>query len=178
MLYVSEVNPPIGKKPIDWMFLTNEPVLTLDDAWRVVSWYERRWIIEEYHKAMKTGCRIEDVQFTAVERLQPAIALVSGVALTLLTLRDASRRPDTTTRPASKLFALEYIEVLAVWRYGKLRSDLTVHDFYFALARLGGHQNRKSDHRPGWLVLWRGWTKLQYMLDGCRAVIRIKCGQT
>lgn len=176
VVYVSEVNPPIGEKPIDWMLLTNEPVLTLDDAWRVVSWYERRWIIEEYHKAMKTGCRIEDVQFTAVERLQPAIALLSAVALTLLTLRDASRRPDATTRPASKLFALEYIEVLAVWRYGKLRSDLTVHDFYFALARLGGHQNRKSDHRPGWLVLWRGWTKLQYMLDGYRAVKRKKCG--
>ena len=176
VVYVAEVSPPRGEKPIDWMLLTNEPVLTLDDAWRVVAWYERRWVIEEYHKAMKTGCRIEDLQFTAVERLQPAIALLSAVALTLLTLRDASRRPDASTRPASKLFALEYIEVLSVWRYGKLRSDLTIHDFYFALARLGGHQNRKSDHRPGWLVLWRGWTKLQYMLDGYLAVKRKTCG--
>lgn len=159
-----------------WRCPTNEPVVTVDDAWRVISWYERRWIIEEYHKAMKTGCRVEDLQFTAVERLQPAIALLSAVALTLLTLRDASRRPDATTRRASKLFAMEYIEVLSDWRYGKMRSDLTVHDFYFALARLGGHQNRKSDHPPGWLVLWRGWTKLQYMLDGYRTVKRKRCG--
>lgn len=176
VVYVSEVNPPAGEKPIEWMLLTNEPVLTLDDAWRVISWYERRWVIEEYHKAMKTGCRIEDLQFTAVERLQPAIALLSAVSLTLLTLRDASRRADASTRPASTLFALEYIEVLSVWRYGKLRSDLTIHDFHFALARLGGHQNRKSDHPPGWLVLWRGWTKLQYMLDGYLTAKRKKCG--
>ncbi len=125
---------------------------------------------------MKTGCRIEDIQFTAVERLQPAIALLSAVALTLLTLRDASRRPDASTRPASNLFATEYIDVLSVWRYGKLRTDLTVHDFYFALARLGGHQNRKSDHPPGWLVLWRGWAKLQFMLDGYRAAERKTSG--
>jgi hypothetical protein len=179
VVYVAEVSPPPeGEKPIDWLLLTNEPVLDLEDAWRVVGWYERRWVVEEYHKAMKTGCRIEDLQFTAVERLQPAIALLSGVALTLLNLRDASRRPDASTRPAVTLFALEYVEVLSSWRYGKLRCDLTIHDFFFALARLGGHQNRKSDHRPGWLVLWRGWMKLQYMLDGYLAVKRKKCGQT
>ena len=179
VVYVAEVSPPPrGEKPIDWMLLTNQPVLDPDDAWRVVEWYERRWVVEEYHKAMKTGCQIEDLQFTAVERLQPAIALLSGVALTLLNLRDASRRSDASTRPAVTLFALEYIEVLSAWRYGKLRSDLTIHDFFFALARLGGHQNRKGDHRPGWLVLWRGWMKLQYMLDGYLAVKRKKCGQT
>jgi len=177
VVYVSEVSPPPrGEKPIDWMLLTNEPVHDQEDAWRVVGWYERRWVIEEYHKAMKTGCRIEDLQFTAVERLQPAIALLSAVALTLLNLRDASRRPDASTRRATALFASAYIEILSIWRYRKLRSDLTVHDFFFALARLGGHQNRKGDHRPGWLVLWRGWTKLQHMLDGYLAAKRKKCG--
>ena len=69
-----------------------------------------------------------------------------------------------------------YIEVLSTWRYGKTRNDLTIHDFFFALARLGGHQNRKHDHRPGWLVLWRGWMKLQYMLDGYLAAKRQKRG--
>jgi hypothetical protein len=35
---------------------------------------------------------------------------------------------------------------------------------------LGGHQNRKNDHRPGWLILWRGWMALQYMFDGAEAL--------
>jgi hypothetical protein len=167
VVYVSEVSPPpAGEQPIDWMLLTNEPIHNADDAWRGVGWYERRWVIEEYHKAMKTGCQIEDIQFTAVERLQPAIALLSGVALTLLNLRDASHAEDALKRRATDLFSQEYVEVLSLWRYDKLQSKLSVHDFFFALARLGGHQNRKGDHRPGWLVLWRGWTKLQCMLDG------------
>jgi len=173
---VSEVKPPKGEKPIEWILLTNEPVLTAEDAQRVVAWYERRWIVEEYHKGMKTGCQIEDLQFTAVERLEPAIALLSAVALTLLNLRDASRRLDAHTRRAATVVAAEYVEVLSLWRHGKIRRDWTIHDFFFALARLGGHQNRKRDHRPGWLVLWRGWSKLQLMLEGYRAAQHKKCG--
>jgi hypothetical protein len=177
VVHVVEVSPPPkGDKPIEWMLLTNEPVATFADAWRVVGWYERRWIVEEYHKALKTGCHIEDMQFTTVARLQPAIALLSAVALTLLNLRDASRRPDAKTRQATTLFAPEYVEVLSLWRHRTLHRDLTVHDFFYALARLGGHQNRKHDHPPGWIVLWRGWVKLQCMLDGYLAAKRKKCG--
>ena len=134
--------------------------------------------MEELHKAKKTGCQIEDMQFTTVARLEPAIALLSVVAVTLLNLRDASRRPDARVRRATTLLATEYVEVLSIWRYRKKRNDLTVHEFFFALARLGGHQNRKRDHRPGWLVLWRGWTKLQAMLDGYDAANQRKCGKT
>ncbi|HUY31601.1 MAG TPA: hypothetical protein VMV69_02400 [Pirellulales bacterium] len=50
----------------------------------MTGWYERRWTVEEYHKAKKTGCQIEDMQFTTTARLEPAIALLSIVALTLL----------------------------------------------------------------------------------------------
>ncbi len=53
VVLVSEVNPPPGEKPIEWLLLTNEPVRTFDDAWRVTTWYERRWVIEEYHKALR-----------------------------------------------------------------------------------------------------------------------------
>ncbi|NQV24882.1 MAG: IS4 family transposase [Rhodopirellula sp.] len=178
IVQVTEVAPPAGEKPVDWTLLTNEPVQTFQDAWEVTSWYERRWTVEEYHKAKKTGCQIEDMQFTTTDRLEPAIALLSVVAVTLLTLREASRRPDAKTRPATTMLAPDYVQVLSVWRYHKVRADLTIHDFYFALARLGGHQNRKRDGHPGRLVLWPGWEKLQSMLDGYDAASRIKCGKS
>lgn len=170
---VKEVRPPAGEDPIEWELLTNEPVHTLKNAWRVLSCYERRWIIEEFHKGKKTGCGIEDMQFTTIERLEPAIGLLSALALTLLNLRDASRRPDAESRSADTMFAHEYVEVLSMWRYKEDRK-MTVKEFFFALARLGGHQNRKSDHPPGWLILWRGWTKLQLMVDGYVAARRKK----
>ena len=178
VVQITEISPPAGAKAIDWTLLTNEPVATFEDGWRVAGWYELRWIVEEYHKAKKTGCQIEDMQFTTTARLEPAIALLSVVAVTLLNLRDASRRVDAKTRPATEVIARDYVEVLSLWRYRKVRENLPVHDFFYALARLGGHQNRKSDHRPGWLVLWRGWTKLQAMLDGYDAAKQIKCGKT
>ena len=173
---VTEVHPPAGEQPIEWLLLTNEPVSQLEDAWRVTMWYECRWVVEEYHKGMKTGCGVEELQFTSVKRLQAAIALLSAVALTLLDLRDASRREDAKTRPATTVVSHDYVAVLTAWRYGEVRLKISVHDFYYALARLGGHQNRTQDKRPGWLVLWRGWLKLQAMLDGYLAAKRQCCG--
>lgn len=144
---ISEVHPPAGEKPIEWLLLTNEPVRKFEEAWRVTSWYECRWVVEKYHKGMKTGCGVEELQFATVERLQPAIAMISAVALTLLDLRDASRRDDAKTRRAITVVSHDYVAVLTAWRYGKVRMDISVHDFYYALARLGGHQNRNHDKR-------------------------------
>ncbi len=90
-------------------------------------------------------------------------------------MRYAARSPQTRTQPASEYVPKTYVEVVSAWRYGASR-DLTVHEFYMAVARLGGHQNRKHDHPPGWLVLWRGWTKLESMVLGVLAVERARCG--
>ncbi len=160
---VWEVEPPQGEDALEWFLLTNQPTACWEDAHRVLSWYECRPIVEEYHKAQKTGCGIEDMQFTQEERMQPAIALISVVALTLLWLRDAARQPDAETRSATELLSTDHVETLSLWRYGQVRR-LTIKEFFYALARLGGHQNRKHDHQPGWIVLWRGWTTLQNML--------------
>lgn len=165
---VWESNPPPGAEPLEWFLLTNEAVERAETARQVITWYECRWVVEEYHKAQKTGCGIETMQFSYKSRLEPMIALQSIVALTLLNLRDASRRPDAETTPAKQVVAQEYVNVLSAWRHGEARPDWTVHEFFLALARLGGHQNRRNDKRPGWLVLWRGWTAMQLLLTGSR----------
>ena len=77
---VWEPNTPKDEEPLEWILLTNCPVTSLTDAFERVDWYERRWIIEEYHKGMKTGCGIETLQFEKIHRLEPAIALISAVA--------------------------------------------------------------------------------------------------
>jgi hypothetical protein len=170
VIRVSEVDAPSGVEPLEWILLTNVRVDTHDNAWERATWYECRWVIEEYHKAQKTGCATEDLQFTTSAAIKPMIALLSVVAVTLLNLREASRRPDAKERPATDVVAARYVNVLSAWRYKTIRRALSIHDFFYALARLGGHQNRKSDHRPGWLVLWRGWMALQHMVDGADAL--------
>ena len=98
-------------------------------------------------------------------------------AMSASDLADARRFLE---RVLDRCFAMssEYVEVLSLKRYGEVRDNLTVREFFLALARLGGHQNRKCDGHPGWLVLWRGWMKLQAMLDGYHAAQRKRCGKT
>lgn len=161
---------------MEWILLINVPVDNEGDAWERVDWYSCRWIIEEYHKAMKTGCGVENLQFTRTSSLEPAIAVLSVVALQLLELRDASRREETQSQPATNFVPRLWVLVLSSWRHKRPRPNWTVKEFLFALARLGGHQNRRHDHPPGWLVLWRGWTNLQTMVAGAAAYSR--CAET
>jgi hypothetical protein len=169
VIRVWEREPPAdGGEAVEWFLVTNLPVTGVAEAWEKVDWYTCRWVVEEFHKAQKTGCDIEGPQFTRAERLQPMIALLSVVAVALLNLRDRARDEATKDQPAEVVVAAEYVEVLSGWRHRELR-PLTVREFFLALARLGGHQNRKGDGLPGWLVLWRGWTKLQLMVEGARA---------
>lgn len=176
VVHVREIDPPTGVEPVEWILLTNVPAASFQEACERIDWYSCRWIIEEFHKAQKTGCGIELPQFTSEERLDPVIALLSVVALSLLQLRSASRQPDAAKRPATEVVPAMHVAVLAGWRFGTATTGLTVHEFFYALARLGGHQNRKRDHPPGWLVLWRGWMKLQSMVDGAVAMGVTKCG--
>jgi hypothetical protein len=174
---VAEINPPAGVAPIEWILLTSVPVTGAAEAWERVRWYACRWVIEEYHKGQKTGCAVEKLQFTSRQALEPMIALLSVVAVTLLNLRDASRQPNAKERRATEVLDARYVEVLSMWRHNEVRDDWSVHDFYYALARLGGHQNRKNDKVPGWLILWRAWIDLQHMVNGASIGSRIR-GQT
>lgn len=166
---VWEANTPAHEEPLEWILLTNCPVTLLPQAFERIDWYECRWIIEEFHKGMKTGCGIETLQFEHIERLEPAIAVISAVATTLLRLRDAARAADAAHRPAIAVVDPVYVAALASCYPGRLRGQPTVLQFYMHVARLGGHQNRKGDGFPGWLTLWRGWTKLEAVVMGFNA---------
>jgi hypothetical protein len=181
VIRVWEPQTPAGEEPLEWILLTNVPVTNCSEAKVRIDWYERRPIIEELHKGMKTGCGIETMQFEKIERLEPAIAVLSAVATTLLHLRDAARAADADKRPATEVVDAEYVEVLANHYGTRVGPSPSVLTFYKHVARLGGHQNRKGDGFPGWITLWRGWMKLQAMVDGYRAACRKyspSCGKT
>lgn len=174
VLHVLEIDPPQGEQPLEWILLSNVAVTTSDEGWERVDWYGCRPIVEEFHKAMKSGCGIEAIQFTTRKALEVTLALLSVVATRLLRLRDRSRDEQTRDRPASETIDPIYVAVLSLMRFGQQR-ELTTREFFMALAKLGGHLNRKSDKPPGWLVLWRGWTTLQPMVQAIEADRRTRC---
>jgi hypothetical protein len=158
---VWEDGVPANGTKIEWFLVCLDAVTTAAEAWRKSDWYACRWMIEEFHKAKKTGCQVEHLQFRTEAALQPMIALLSVVAVMLLNLRLAARRPDAKDRRATDIVEPIYEDVLRGWRYKTTREPMTIYEFYMAVARLGGHFNRAADGFPGWLTLWRGWQKLQ-----------------
>jgi hypothetical protein len=176
VVVLREVEAPEGVDPLEWILLSELPAGDLAEAGGIADWYGYRPIVEEFHKGVKTGCGVETLQFTTEAAIQPVIALLSVVAVFLLGLRDAARDPATAEKPATQYVPVIYSEVLCSWRHGAVRPEWTVKEFYWALGRLGGHQNRKNGPPPGWLVLSRGWTLLQTMVGGVESMRRSQAG--
>lgn len=177
---VWEPQPPANVEELEWILLRDERIDTGEQASVTSQWYESRWLVEDFHKGQKTGCQIERPQFTKEERLEPVIAMLSVVAVLLLQLRSLSRQEEAKERPATDHVPPLFVVVLSQWRWPKEppRLHMTVFEFTYALARLGGHQNRKSDGPPGWIVLWRGWTQLQAQVDAVHRMQENQCGET
>lgn len=167
----------VGVAPLRWVLLTSEGVDTADQARQVATDYARRPLIEDYHKALKTGCHVEERQYQSAQRLERVTAVLSVAAVRLMTLRNVSRaEPD---RPAKEIAPREWIAMLR--RYAKQhfprtpQAQWTTGEFTRYLAMLGGFLGRKHDGHPGWITLWRGATKLLQMLEGS-ALARDDCG--
>jgi hypothetical protein len=165
---VWELEPPAGEDGLEWLLLTNVAVGNVPEAQARVDWYECRWLVEEYHKALKSGVGIESAQLTRRERLEPLIGMLSVVALELLWVRDAARDPSLADRPAEEVVDEVLVEVLshAVPGPAGPAERMTVRTFYRAVARLGGYMGNFRKKPPGWPVLWHGWVRLNTMAQG------------
>src|SRR5208337_2558898 len=107
---VHEPAPPAGTEPMDWMLLTDWPVATAEQAWEKVQWHCRRWGIEEWHRALKNGCGVEQREFKTAEHLQRVLAFDLIVAWRVPALIKLGR--VLPRLPASVLYAPDELAVL------------------------------------------------------------------
>jgi hypothetical protein len=90
-----EVEEPRGVKPLRWMLLTTCPVESFEAACEKLHWYTFRWGIEVYHRTLKSGCRIEQRQLGAAERIEACLAIDLVVAWRIFHLTKLGREvPD------------------------------------------------------------------------------------
>lgn len=169
LLVLEEKDPPAGKKALKWILLTSLDVDTYDKAWDVAGYYEQRWLIEEYHKAQKTGCKITARQLSSPDRLEASTGLLSIVAVRLLQLKTiALADPE---RDAKKVIPPLWLEMLLAARKElKEHSISTIGQFYRQVAMLGGFLGRKHDGNPGWITIWRGWQKLEAFVRAAQII--------
>ena len=165
---VIEQDPPAGEEPIRWVLLTNEPIDTTEAVLRVVDIYRSRWLIEEFFKAIKTGCGYSKRQLESAHTLLNALAVTLPVAWQLLALRHLAR--SAVQLAASTVFTFLQLRLLKA-RYPKLAwsEEPTVEEASKAVAALGGHH--RTNGLPGWQVLGRGLRRLLEMEEGARLLL-------
>ena len=166
VVQVFEPNPPADAEPICWTLATSEPISTLAEAAAVVDWYCARWTIEEFFKALKTGCAFEKRQLETAHSLLNALAILAPVAWRLLLLRSLSReRPET---PGKHVFNKDELNLLrAISKRVALSNNPSVNQVLLAIAGLGGHI--KNNGAPGWMVIGRGYDKFLAAFAGWTA---------
>jgi hypothetical protein len=150
--------------PIHWVLLTSLPTDGFAAVVKIIRIYAARWLVEEYHKALKTGVRIEQSQLSQAHRIEALLAVLTVVAARLLDLKLlAATKADTPIVPDEvDPDAVRVLEALA----GKPVNGWTYGALLVATARLGGFLARKGDGNPGWLTIWRGWRRLMDMVAG------------
>jgi hypothetical protein len=145
------------EESLEWILISTLPVLDFRSAVEKAQWYSCRWVIEEYHKCLKTGCSIEKRYLQSAEGLMALVGILGIIATKLLELRSISRGAEGIA--SEEVIPEIFIRILK--RKLSLKDDpVTMKGFWRYVARLGGFIGRKSDGDPGWQTLWGGWLRL------------------
>jgi len=149
-------------KNLSWILLTTLPVDTEEDCRKVVETYQARWMIEEFHKGLKTGCSIEERQLIEEGAIENLLALFSVISVILLHLRHRSRNDDKCDY---SLLSDSQMTILK-FKFKKLSQNPTSKELLICIGMLGGFLGRKGDGMPGWIALVRGFMILYELEKG------------
>jgi hypothetical protein len=159
---VTETEESAGDaEPLEWLLLTTIPITTKEEAEEKVRWYILRWLIEVFHRTLKTGCQIERRQSHTAKSLEAGLAIDAIVAWRVMWLWKLHR--EAPNLPCSVFFAEH--EWKALYCFSKKtrnppQEPPTMREAMRMVAMLGGFLGRKSDGNPGTQVTWRGLERL------------------
>jgi len=169
VVYATEINPPSGQKPLTWVLLTSEPIGSYEQALQVIRYYEKRWLIEEFHKCWKSGAGVEKVRMQTADNLKRMIVILAPIAIRLLQLRESLGRNRDQTSCCSEVLTPD--EFIVLWRSIEKKKRIptkkpTLEWAYRSIARLGGWNDSKRTGKACWSTLWEGWFLLEERLKG------------
>lgn len=159
---VWESDPPDGQAPIEWVLLTTEPVGSKSSLLRIVDIYRKRWVIEDYFKALKTGCSLEKRQVDSYAAMRRVLFLLAPLAYRLLLLRGLSR--SAAEQRANLAFDPVDLLLIGQAQPKPTAPPKTLGDALALLAKMGGHITNNGP--PGWITLGAGYEKLLHLKLG------------
>ena len=163
VVMVREVDPPPDDEPIEWILITTLPIDSLVQVREIIQYYCTRWMIEVFFKTLKSGCRVEERRFEALDRLSACLAVYLIVAWrTLFVCRMGQTCPDMDCETIFEPSEWKSVWV-AVHREKPPKKPPTLKVMVRLIAQLGGYVNRTNrKDPPGPQTVWLG---LQRMRD-------------
>lgn len=157
-------------KGLCWHLLTSEPVNSKEQAQNIIRYYEKRWLIEEFHKAWKSGgTQVEKLRLHSKDNLERMIVVLAFIATKVHQLRYLGMVPKVSELKNCEQL-LTPLEWKLLWKKReKKKLPKQVPSLRWAclgIGRLGGRNDSKRNGRVGWEALWEGWFKLQTILKG------------
>jgi hypothetical protein len=156
-VHARERRASTGVEAVEWMLLTTMEVSSFEQACEKLDWYTRRWMIEVFHRTLKTGCRIEDRQLGTVPRIENCLAIDMMVAVRIMHLTWLGRTHPKL--PCTVYFEDNQWKALSCFLTRKptpQKKVPTISEVVGWVGKLGGHLGRKCDGPPGTQVLWEG----------------------
>ncbi len=121
-------------------------------------------MIEEWHRCLKEGCKLEQSQVQTIQALRRLSALLSVIAVRMLRLRDLAESQKQSD-PQTLRESVPWTWIVVVALLAQAQPEMfSAREFWLAIARQGGFIGRKRDGRPGWKVIWRGWYDISQMV--------------
>lgn len=165
VVHAQEQSPAPGVTPLTWCLLTSRSITRVEDAVQCLADYALRWRIEDWHRVLKTGCRVEKLAHQRVERLERAIAINLVVAWRIMVMTLLGR--EVPELPAEVLFSEVEIVVLGAWaKTVRSKPPANLGEAVRLVARIGGYTNRNTDPPPGHELMWYGYQSLIIMCIG------------
>jgi hypothetical protein len=179
-LLAREAQAPEDGEALEWLLLTTEPIDSLEEALDVLWMYGRRWRIEEFHKAWKSGTRVEALRARCADNIERAAGMLMFVAIRLLQMQELACAPlPRPSMPIANLPQAPCSEVLSESEWKVLYSTTTKKPppskppsarwAYRTIAKRGGWADTQRSGRPGWEAIWRGFFRLAERVEGYKA---------
>lgn len=164
-VYAQEINVPEGEEAISWLLLTTEIIETPKAANMLLRWYSYRWLIEEYHKILKSGCKVESYRLGG-NSMEVLLGFLTKISSNLLRMTYLNRNHPESS--AEEILTPVQIKVLKAKSSStkKASSVETIQGAIEAIARLGGYLEHRRKTPIGITVLWRGWLELMSLCEG------------
>jgi hypothetical protein len=124
VVHVREDTHPAGTEALEWSLLRTFEIKSVDDALNCVKWYCLRWRIEDWHRVLKSGCKVEDIAHKSAERLKRAIAINLVIAWRIMLMTLLGR--EAPEMPPEVMFSDLELEVLTAHAKKKASAHQTV----------------------------------------------------